>query len=275
MREIEELVTTCSSCGSFVGYPNVYLAEAADEQEALDARYTQAVALAATGGTLTDLQEFEEAAKLSSAVVSMSVARLRSLAVNKNELYSNYDLAVRAQVRRPALARNDQRRRAVDAKLWGTAAGEIRYAALSIDGRGLKSYGDCFVKLDDHFISHRTSVLEQNSFSFLKNVTFADETPIGFRSNWDDRYKVAVAKCQSQILWNTEPSEFPLILLKAGDSRSNDEFIEVHIYGGFDFSACSSVIAANVPRTREDKASLKIAKQYALAAKKGWTDDTI
>jgi hypothetical protein len=275
MREIEELVTTCSSCGSFVGFPNVYLAEGVEEQQALDARYTEAVSLAATDGTLTNLQEFEEAAKLSSAVVSMSVARLRSLAVNKNELYSNYDLAVRAQARRPALARNDQRRRAVDAKLWGTAAGEIRYAALSIDGRGLKSYGDCFVRLDDHFISHRASVLEQNSFSFLKEVTFAEETPIGFRSNWDDRYKVAVAKCQSQILGHTKPSEFPSILLKAGDSRSNDEFIEVHVYGGFDFSACSSVITANVPRTREDKASLRIAKQYALAAKKGWTDDTI
>ena len=106
-REVEELVTTCLSCGTFIGFPNVYLAESEQERQALDARYTEAVAVSAKEGTLTNLQEFEEAAKFSSAVVSMNVTRLRALAVNKNELYSNYDLAVRAQARRPALARND------------------------------------------------------------------------------------------------------------------------------------------------------------------------
>lgn len=106
-------------------------------------------------------------------------------------------------------------------------------------------------------------------------MTFGSETPTGFRSNWNERYKIAVAKCQAQVTRHTKSSDFATVLLKAGDSRSDDEFVEVHIYGGFDFSACASVITANVSRTREEKASLKVARQYALAASKGWSDDTV
>jgi len=193
-RAILELVRYCASCGTDVGYPNVNLAQAEDEKQALEARYTEAVVKAEVRGILDQLQLFEIAIKNSCAVVSMSSDRLRSLATNSNELYSNYHLAVRAQSRRPAKVRNDQARSAVDGRLWGVAASEIRYAALSLDGKGLKSYGDCFVTLDEAFIAHRSSVLADNSFVFLKDLTFGEELPTGFRSNWEERHKVAVAE---------------------------------------------------------------------------------
>ncbi len=139
------------------------------------------MASAEVRGTIDQLQLFETAAKKSLAVVSMSIDRLRALAISPNELYSNYHLAVRAQSRRPAKTRNDQARSAADGRLWGIAESEIRYAALSIDGKGLRSYGDCFVTLDDAYIAHRSSVLTANSFSFLKDLTFGEELPVGFR----------------------------------------------------------------------------------------------
>lgn len=256
-----------------MGYPNVYLAELPEEQEALNARYTEVVACADRRKALEALQMFEAAVKKSSAVVSMSSERFRSMAVNQNELYSNYDQVVRAGTRRPAIAKNDQTRRAVDGKLWGTAAPDIRYAALSLDGRGLRSYGDCYVELKESFIAHRTSVLEENSFDFIKDLTMLADCPLGYRSNWHDRYRVAVAKCGDDIIQSTSASEFPSFLLTAGDSRANDKFVEVHIHGGFDFAACSSVVVANVPRTKADKVGLKVARRYADAANLKWTDE--
>ena len=39
---------------------------------------------------------------------------------------------------------------------------QIRFAALSLDGKGLSSYGECTLILRDHMIAHRASVLEGN-----------------------------------------------------------------------------------------------------------------
>lgn len=272
-REIVELVTVCSSCGTFLGYPNVFLAELPEEQQALDARYTEAIASAELRGASEKLQEFEESAKASSAVIAMSSERLCSLAVNQNELYSTYDQTVRAQIRRPAVVRNDQNRRAVEGKLWGSAAPEIRYAALSLNGRGLKSYGDCFVQLKEEFISHRASVLEQNSYNFVESLSVLADCPTGFRSNWKERYKVAVAKCGEEITAGTDRNEFGDILLVARDDRKDDRFVEVHIFGGFDFLAFESVIVTQMRRSKAERLNLKIAKRYAELGKVRWNDE--
>jgi len=269
-KTCDELLTVCGSCGSFTGFPNVRLAESLLETEALDSRYSDALISADGRNSLEALLKFEDAVRNSGVVVAMNVARLRSMATIRGELYSNYDLAVRASTRRPASTSNDQHRRTVDAKMWGVAASEIRYGALSLDGKGLSSYGICYVTLGDNFIAHRTSVLERNSFDFLEDVKIGEEAPAGFRSSWHSRYKVAVTKCEPRIGSGTASSDFPQVLLKPSTSRATDEFIEVHIYGPFDFEAFKSVRIADGPKTTADKVSLDIARQYVLKAGKTW-----
>jgi ribosomal protein L40E len=64
--EVSESSQECSSCGTFAGYPNVRMAEKAEEVEALDARYFQALLDAEQRGALDKVEEFEAAVQTNS-----------------------------------------------------------------------------------------------------------------------------------------------------------------------------------------------------------------
>ena len=272
-NESDDLGTICGTCGNHTGFPNVRLSEFALETEALDDRYSKALIDSEGKDALTVLSSFEKSVASSSVVFAMNTNRLRAMATKKVDLYSNYDLAVRAQTRRLAATSDDQHRRAVDAKLWGAAASDIRYGALSLDGRGFRSYGNCFVALIDRLISHRASVLERNSFDFLENVKFGQELPVGYRSNWKNRSRVAVCKCEPFIEKTSKATSFPSILLKSGTTRADDEFIEVHVHGPFDFNAFASITIARGSYSKADRTSLAISMEYAKNAGKAWRED--
>jgi hypothetical protein len=268
--ETDELLSRCVNCGTFTGFPNVRLAQRPEEIEALEDRYVRAVANSISNGTWAIVSEFEDAVRKSSAVVSMSLEVMTLLATSTNALYSNYELAVRAQTRRPAKPLNDQNRSAVDSKFWGVAASEIRYAALSLYGVGLDSYGMCFALVADKFIQHRATVLEENTFPFIERIRFADDLPLGFRSDWSNRHKVAVAKLYGEFSKKTKPGDFARILLNPG-TRDSDQFIEVHIYGSFGFAAFSSISTLK-PKNKRDKVLAGMIRDYTLAAGKKWVN---
>ncbi len=268
--EVSASLEYCGSCGTFAGYPNVRLAALPEEAEALESRYFEALIEAEGRGALDRVEEFEAAVRTSSrAVVAMDIDQMRSLAVNSNALYSNYQMLVRARIRQPALLSHDQRRMAVDGKLWGTFGDQIRYASLTLDGKGLSSYGDCFGVLKELNVQHRASVLERNSFDFIE-MTAAEPLPLGFRSTWHERHMVAVAKCAKLISSNTALKSFPDILTSTGTDRSEDEFIEVHIFGSFDFKAFEALGAADKTLDARDQLTLAIIKEKAAAEGKTW-----
>ena len=73
--EVSESLEYCGSCGTFAGFPNVRLAMKAEEVEALEARYFEALIDAEGRGALAEAEAFEEAMRSSSkAVVAMSLA---------------------------------------------------------------------------------------------------------------------------------------------------------------------------------------------------------
>jgi hypothetical protein len=268
--EVSESLSECTSCGTFSGYPNVRIARKPEEVEALDSRYLQALIEAEERGLLEKVERFERNVQTQSqALVSMDVDTLRALATRENELFSNYALRIKAQVRKPASLSDDQRRRAVDGRLWGSFGEEIRYAALSLNGRGLSSYGDCFATLRNLHVEHRSSVLERNSFEFVE-VAPSKPLPEGFRSDWANRHKVAVTKCARLIKNETTDAEFPAILLESGTSRQNDEFIEVHVYGPFDFKAIEAISTSGKIKETRDILTLKIVKKRAIEDGKTW-----
>ena len=55
--------------------------------------------------------------------------------------------------------------------------------------------------------------------------------PKGYRATWSERAKLCIAKLYSKIDSATTPDKYSRILLQAGASSEEDDFIEVHIFG--------------------------------------------
>src|SRR5947199_10731413 len=62
-----------------------------------------------------------------------------------------------------------RRRVGVEGTFFGTYGEKIRYAALSLDGTGLKSYGEYSIRLWEIAIKDRTSLLEENTYDFVEH----------------------------------------------------------------------------------------------------------
>ncbi len=81
----------------------------------------------------------------------------------------------------------------------------LSYSLLSIFGDGLSTYGECTILLRESMIAHRCSCFEENTAVFWKNNK---GFPPGKRSDWDNRYKLCVAKLGGQIDKTTQSSRF-------------------------------------------------------------------
>ncbi len=186
---------SCPACGTNLGAPNVRLADSAEMREGLDARYREAMDRAAARGAIAQSAELDSAGKRSAAVVAMSLSRVKEFISKESSLYSNYQLQVRASVRQATDPENDRMRMAVDGTIHGSYGDRISYAALSVNGRGPASYGEASVKLRELAVSARATVLERNSWSFVKqNNLFGKVMPPGHLAAWGERHKLVCAK---------------------------------------------------------------------------------
>ena len=86
------------------------------------------------------------------------------------------------------------------------------------------------MKLRDVAISHRSTVLEENSFSFVEHHGLGPKSsfPPGFRSDWTRRNLLAVAKLADLIDVGPQRGGFQLLLQCSGKFET-DQFMEVHI----------------------------------------------
>jgi len=88
-------------------------------------------------------------------------------------------------------------------------------------------------------IAHRATVFEANSTVFLKKRSY--DLPPGSRASWNERAKLGIAKLACEIDVITTPEQFPSILLRAGTTAEDDEFVEVHIWGPLSVRAVERV----------------------------------
>lgn len=199
--EIPETAATCPTCGWYAGPPNVRAAQRQEEKDALKQRYFEALNKSLTNGSEQALNTFDENMKATCAVVNVELDFLHQFITNGNAIYSNYELSVKGQTRKPARGRDDRHRRAIEAMLFGGYAEEIRYAALSLDGAGLKSYGQYAMRLGQFAVANRATLLEDNSYHFIPKhkVEPGKDIPPGHISTWGDRHKLAVAKLSGGI----------------------------------------------------------------------------
>lgn len=268
----------CPTCGEHVGAPNVRAADATSERLALQQRYQSALERAELRDAKAAVANFRSALKTSVAVASCGLYRLRELATDANALYTNYHLGVRGEVRRAAELENDRQRRTVDALLFGGYADQIRFAALSLNGIGLTSYGkeglSYGLVLRDVAIAKRASLLEENEYDFVKrhSLDATSNVPAGYRSSWENRHELAVAKLADLIWPEISPAEFAGILLSSTGDRATDQFVEVHIFGTFNLNAISSVSGTTKVKKRDDRAVAAMVRELLEKQGKTWIE---
>jgi hypothetical protein len=225
----------CPHCGISGRFPNVLLAQQPEEFDALTSRYQLASEEAAKNGTEGVLRDFEKAIQNTQAVINRSAIDLYRLVQSDNQLYATYYQQIEAGIFIPEGSKWDKIRRVVDSALYENQINNIRFALLSLDGVGLSHYGECSIVLRTEMISHRASIFEENSIIFFERhgilVIDVDKLPVGYRSTWDERSKLCIAKLAKKLSCSTQPSDYVSVLLKEGLRSENDEFVEVHIWG--------------------------------------------
>lgn len=266
-KQVAFHLRSCSYCQADVGFPNVRIAESEPEKVALEARYKGAIELAAKNNVSEKVKDFEALVDNNSgAVICMSFANVLKT-LEKNQLYTSFHNEVSSGARIAENNEFDDKRGVVDSLLFPEYAEKITFAALSFNAYGANYYGGYSVRICEDAIQSRASVFHEDSMSFIKtrNVGAVEDVPAGYRSNWKDRAKLAIAKLGGHISQDTAESEFNEILIKVPqDDKDTGDYIEAHLYGGVIREAFASV-AAN---ENTDNAEIFILKKKIKKANK-------
>ena len=265
---------TCPTCGTNAGFPNVREVSAVSEKDALEERYNRAIKYAHADGLDLLLEELSQASKYSHAVIAIDLDYLNGFITKDEVLYSCYALMVSGEMRKAASSVNDKKRRGVGGFFFGSYADKIRYAALSLDGKGLSSYGQFTLVLKEIAVKARATLLEENSFRFydrFKHI-IPNNFPPGHRAVWDERHKLITAKLAGRITDTTTKDDFPGMLLSSTGNRETDDFIEVHIYGAFDNAAVEAVSGNSKALCKADKAQLAVVKEKLIEKGVRWVE---
>lgn len=252
--EIRESERICPTCGRDLGFPNVRAAKEPLEKAALVKRYESALTAAGHTSTTDVLVRFQNALRLSSAVICRSISKVKELVSNDSELYATFYQLLGAGARRPERSVVDRERLLADALLFPHYKDEIRFAALSLDGIGVTEYGSCSMVLKHLAISERATVFEQNSLDFCRSrgLGFDNPMPFGYRAVWQERDLLGCAKLFARLEPSTLETVFPEIL------KSGADFIEVHIHGPLNRRSLERIILVSPPKGPDEALSSAI-----------------
>ncbi|MCC7505685.1 MAG: hypothetical protein IT259_10305 [Saprospiraceae bacterium] len=253
----------CISCGSSLGFVNVNLFSDAYFQDGLTQRYQVESAACAAKGLGSVVLQFETMlADNGRALINMSSDLLFKL-VNENQAYLPYQTAVEQGKRDKSAFANDRDRCLVESAFYGIDGGKLVYAALSLDEKGLTTYGDVVVLLRTPTIEKRTTVFETNTYFLFDRLVDAGwrvrkTIPAGHAGTWNERAKVAVIKHGIQVEPHFQHDEFAALILKSGVDRTDDEFIELHIMNMVTTANFEKIVFQKKPSSRYNALQAKI-----------------
>jgi hypothetical protein len=264
----------CPHCGRPGLYPNVRAASRPAEKQALARRYRGArYALHSRGcGNVADA--LMKALAGSTAVITRPLGEVERLARSDREVYSTYYKQIEAEVRLPDDSQWDSLRRIAEEALFPGYKEDIRFAALTLDDRGLPNYGDCFFTLRSSMIAHRSTVFETNDVLFMsrRNLSLSEmaELPPGNRAAWADRATLCVAKLGPRLDRSMGRADFPAVLVQPGASTKDDEFVEVHVFGPLTIRSVEKIVQVEPDTSRAGRVKRrawgeKLRKQYGVA----------
>jgi hypothetical protein len=253
-HEIPPSWVRCPHCGLPGLFPNVRAAQAEPERKALERRYENARQVAADRGAEAAVQAFEEATRGSKAVIARSMRELDRLSVSDKELLPPYYGLLQGKARLPHGDEWDGLRGVADEALFPGYKEEIHFAALTLDGLGLRRFGDCSFGLRENMIAHRASVYEENSALAMRKHAY--KPPLGYRASWAERAKLCVAKTAGEIEASTPEDRFPRLLLEQGATPPEDRFVEVHVWGPLSILSVERAVVGRI-RSRSVRKSLR------------------
>ncbi|MEX2411023.1 MAG: hypothetical protein WD607_06555 [Candidatus Paceibacterota bacterium] len=264
----EELVASrrhCPTCQNDAGAPNVRASQKESNKRLLEERFQKSQDFAKENNCIEIFKKFKVAIdNESDVVISMPANVARGIFEDPRNLYANYEKLVGSNVRKPASLIDDQHRYAVSGKLFGSYANSIIYGVLSLTDKGLSTYGQVFCKLRAIAIQKRTSFLEKNSYKFVEEheIRFGSKLPLGHISDWNDKSKLVLAKLAKYLKKDQNEKDWQDLLLNSdGMNREKDEFVEAHIFDGFDSKAISSIkLNATKNLKREERLDFEIAE---------------
>lgn len=244
--DVPPSIDYCLRCNQRVPPPNVRTAEATREIAALQKRYRKSVSDAADRKAIQSLRRFETMLqKDSRAVIARTPADLFVLVLSTHQTLSRYHELARTEIRVPKGELWDRRRQEADAALFTGYEDKLHFAALTLDGQGLTNYGSCSIVLRATDIADRASAMVMNSVLLKEKYpgrqSSPNRIPLGYRSNWEARFKLSIAKLGKKIGRGTRKDRFPGILLRRGADTADDEFIEVQIWGPVTVKAVQTV----------------------------------
>jgi len=203
----------------------------------------------------------------------MPAAVAKLLVTDPRNTYANLETLTGSGVRRAPAPEHDRHRRAVAALLFGIFGERICYGALSLNEHGLPTYGEIHCRLRDIAVQDRATFLETNSYRFVreKDIKPGARIPPGFRAAWDNRGQLALAKLVGSLQRKQTAADWQAILIKPdARDRSNDEFIEAHIYESFDINAVEEMVQVVGKRlSRDQRMDAKIALEKFRQARGG------
>jgi hypothetical protein len=217
----------CPSCASFCWFPNVRKAEEAEELKALEERHQAAKAAAFGRDREAIFRAYEGSLVNSVAVVCRSLDQVKALLSSESAVYISFYGQRSSGARRAEDTPIETQRETTDVRMFPSYNQEIRFAALSLDGKGVLSYGRCSLVLKSIAIARRATVFWENAVDFCNRVCPEQMKPIppGYRATWPMRARLAAAKAEPDLDRQTTHEEFSRILL------DGNLFVEVHIYG--------------------------------------------
>src|ERR1017187_8687472 len=204
----------CPSCGSFCWFPNVRKAEESEELRELDRRYNSAKAVAAGSGREVVFLGYESALAYSVAVLCRSLDQVKALLSSESAVYTSYSRQRSSGGRRAEETPIETQREATDVRVFPSYHEEIGFADLSLDGKGVGSYGACSLVLKSIAIERRTTVFWENAMDFCSRVCPdpREPIPLGYRAPWPIRAKLAAAKAEPLLDRQATLEEFSRIL---------------------------------------------------------------
>jgi len=155
-----------------------------------------------------------------------------------NDFYKNrYELSENKSRGLPELIEEVEKtstRKTIDNCLFGICGIYVHYAALSPDGWGLSSYGNCTIEFSTKKIAKDCviSLLIENSRNFFKNHPCDQDSiypPPGYTSGWQERHQLAVVKLNGQFDSSMSEEQLKQLLFEDTMDKDKDVFIEVHL----------------------------------------------
>ena len=263
--------TCCRACNSPASLTasNVQIAADDENRRALADRYARAYSDASAQGTGGLLELLDRAVDRTAAVVNVDPIFAYEFLTKDDVLYAPYHRLVDAGVRAPAVEAHDRHRTATDHVLYGTHGRAISFAALSLTGRGLKSYGSVHFELETRTVGFRSTILEENSYGFVSRHAMVPGTPRpnGYLSTWADRRKLAVSKLAHRLRPDMTSRDVEALILEDSGERASDSFLEVHVFGTFNHQAVQSVVLPRLPVRRPETVEAKVERVLVEALK--------